>query len=50
MQDRMVSNHFNGYTTAVAPVEHAGLAQRSPLPPILSAFFDADLVHHEVNT
>jgi len=50
MQDGMVSIHVNGYTTAVAPVEHAGLAQRSLLSPILSAFFDADPVHHKVNT
>lgn len=37
MQDRMASIHFDGYSTAVAPIEHAGLAQGSPLSPMLFA-------------
>jgi len=50
MQNRTASIHFDGFSTEVTPIEHAGLAQGSPLSPILFAFFNADLVDQEVNT
>lgn len=50
MQGRRSSIHFDGFSTETAPLEHAGLAQGSPLSPILFAFFNADLVDQDVNT
>lgn len=39
-----------GLRHSVAPLPYAGLAQGSPLSPILFAFFNSDLVGQEVNT
>jgi hypothetical protein len=50
MQDRTASIQFDGFETKIAPLPHTGLAQGSPLSPILFAFFNADLVDQEVNT
>ena len=50
MEDRTASIHFDDFETEVAAVPHAGLAQGSPLSPILFAFFNADLVDQEVDT
>jgi hypothetical protein len=43
MSDRQANIGFDGYQTAVAPLENARLAQGSPLSPILFAFFNSDL-------
>jgi ribonuclease HI len=49
MEDRSASIKFDDYETAVAPLENAGLAQGSPLSPILFAFFNSDLVDQPVD-
>jgi hypothetical protein len=49
MKDRSASIKFDDYETAVAPLENAGLAQGSPLSPILFAFFNSDLVDQPVD-
>jgi hypothetical protein len=43
MSDRQANIGFDGYQTAVALLENAGLAQGSPLSPVLFAFFNSDL-------
>jgi hypothetical protein len=50
MDGRTASIKFDDFKTEEAPLEHAGLAQGSPLSPILFAFFNADLVNQPVDT
>ena len=50
MQDRMASIQFDGFSTEVAPLSFAGLAQGSPLSPILFTFVNSDLVDQVVDT
>ena len=50
MEDRMANIQFDGFQTETANLPYAGLAQGSPLSPILLAFFDADLVDQLVDT
>lgn len=50
MEDRSASIKFDDFETEVAPLENAGLAQGSPLSPILFAFFNSDLVDQQVDT
>lgn len=49
MDSRFASIRFDDFETDVAPLENAGLAQGSPLSPILFAFFNSDLVNQPVN-
>ncbi len=49
MNDRHASMGFDDFRTAMGPLPNAGLAQGSPLSPILFAFFNADLVEQPVN-
>jgi hypothetical protein len=49
-RDRMASIQFDGFVTGVASLPGVGLAQGSPLSPILFAFFNLDLVDQGVNT
>src|ERR1700712_2277321 len=49
MEDREASIKFDDFETEVKPLENAGLAQGSPLSPILFAFFNSDLVNQPVN-
>ena len=47
MKEKAANIKFDDFETEVAPLEHAGLAQGSPLSPlspILFAFFNSDLV------
>lgn len=44
MSDRYASIGFDDFRTEVTPLANAGLAQGSPLSPILFAFFNSDLV------
>jgi hypothetical protein len=48
MSDRHANIGFDDFRTEVAPLSNAGLAQGSPLSPILFAFFNSDLVDQEV--
>ncbi|KAI2756346.1 hypothetical protein DTO006G1_7986 [Penicillium roqueforti] len=48
MSERHASIGFDDFRTEVAPLSNAGLAQGSPLSPILFAFFNSDLVDQEV--
>jgi hypothetical protein len=48
MSDRHASIGFDDFRTVTAPLANAGLAQGSPLSPILFAFFNADLVNQPV--
>jgi ribonuclease HI len=50
MSDRHANIGFDDYRTETEPLLHAGLAQGSPLSPILFAFFNADLVDQPVNS
>lgn len=50
MEGRSVSIKFDDFETESGPLENAGLAQGSPLPPILFAFFNSDLVDQPVDT
>ena len=50
MEARSASIKFDDFQTAVAPLENAGLAQGSPLSPILFAFFNSDLVDQPVDS
>jgi ribonuclease HI len=50
MEGRTASIKFDDFETEVRPVENAGLAQGSPLSPILFAFFNSDLVDQPVDT
>jgi hypothetical protein len=49
MKDRFASISFDNFQTEVSPLENAGLAQGSPLSPILFGFFNSDLVNQPVN-
>jgi len=49
MEDRMASLKFDDFETDTTPLEYAGLAQGSPLSPILFTFFNSDLVDQPVN-
>jgi hypothetical protein len=49
MENRYASITFDDFQTEVAPLENAGLAQGSPLSPILFGFFNSDLVDQPVN-
>ncbi|THC88516.1 hypothetical protein EYZ11_012034 [Aspergillus tanneri] len=49
MEDRAASIGFDDFETRVAPLENAGLAQGSPLSPILFTFFNSDLVDQTVD-
>ncbi|THC87933.1 hypothetical protein EYZ11_012624 [Aspergillus tanneri] len=48
MSDRHASIGFDDFRTEVTPLANAGLAQGSPLSPILSAFFNSDLVDQPI--
>lgn len=50
MSGRQASIRFDDYQTTVAPLDNAGLAQGSPLSPILFAFFNCDLVDQPVDS
>lgn len=49
MNDRHASIGFDDFRTAMEPLANAGLAQGSPLSPILFTFFNTDLVEQPVN-
>jgi hypothetical protein len=49
MEDRSASLRFDDFETPIVPLANAGLAQGSPLSPILFAFFNSDLVDQPVN-
>ena len=48
MSERYASIGFDDFRTEVAPLVNAGLAQGSPLSPILFTFFNSDLVDQPV--
>ena len=50
MSDRHANIGFDDYRTETALLANAGLAQGSPLSPILFAFFNADLVDQPVDS
>ena len=50
MSDRYANIGFDDFRTKTEPLVHAGLAQGSPLSPILFAFFNADLVDQPVDS
>lgn len=50
MRDRTASIHFDGFSTKVSPLKNAGLAQGSPLSPILFTLLNSGLVNQEVDT
>jgi ribonuclease HI len=50
MSDRHANIGFDDFRTETELLVHAGLAQGSPLSPILFAFFNADLVDQPVNS
>jgi ribonuclease HI len=50
MSDRYANIGFDDFRTETEPLAHAGLAQGSPLSPILFAFFNADLVDQPVDS
>ena len=49
MSGRQANIGFDDYHTEVAPLDNAGLAQGSPLSPVLFAFFNCDLVDQPVD-
>ena len=49
MSGRQANIGFDDYLSEVAPQDNAGLAQGSPLSPILFAFFNCDLVDQPVD-
>ncbi|THC90426.1 hypothetical protein EYZ11_010103 [Aspergillus tanneri] len=48
-KDRTANVGFDDFETETAPLPNAGLAQGSPLSPILIAFFNSDLVDQPVD-
>lgn len=48
MEDRQANIAFDGFSTSVETISSAGLAQGSPLSPILFAFYNSDLVNQSV--
>ena len=50
ISDRHANIGFDDFRTETAPLVNAGLAQGSPLSPILFAFFNADLVDQPVDS
>lgn len=50
ISDRHTSIGFDDFRTEPTPLVNAGLAQGSPLSPILFAFFNSDLVDQPVNS
>ncbi|GAA3296697.1 hypothetical protein GCM10020218_080510 [Dactylosporangium vinaceum] len=50
MSDRHANIGFDDFRTDTEPLVNAGLAQGSPLSPILFAFFNADLVDQPVDS
>ena len=48
MSDRHANIGFDDFRTDMSPLANAGLAQGSPLSPILFAFFNSDLVDQRV--
>jgi hypothetical protein len=49
MSDRHASIGFDDFRTSTKPLANAGLAQESPLSPILFAFFNTELVDQPVD-
>ncbi|KAF4233525.1 hypothetical protein CNMCM6805_009182 [Aspergillus fumigatiaffinis] len=49
MENRYANITFDDFHTEVSPLENAGLAQGSPLSPILFGFFNSDLVDQPVD-
>jgi hypothetical protein len=50
MSDRHANIGFDDFCTETAPLVNVGLAQGSPLSPIVFAFFNADLVDQPVDS
>ena len=50
MRNRMASTHFDGYSTEIGLLENAGLAQGSPLSPILFTLINSGLVDQAVDS
>jgi ribonuclease HI len=50
MTGRQASIRFDDYQTEIAPLDNAGLAQGSPLSPILFTLFNNDLVDQPVDS
>lgn len=48
MSDRFANIGFDNFRTKIAPLDNAGLAQGSPLSPILFTFFNSELVDQAV--
>ena len=49
MENRYANITFDDFQTEVTPLENAGLAQGSPLSPILFGFFNSDLVDQPID-
>jgi Reverse transcriptase (RNA-dependent DNA polymerase) len=50
IRDQMASIYFDGFSIEVGLLENAGLAQGSPLSPILFTLINSDLVDQEVDS
>lgn len=50
MQDPAASIHIDGFSTKVSELQNAGLAQGSPLSPILFTLLNSGVVNQEVDT
>jgi hypothetical protein len=48
MSDRFANIGFDDFRTEITPLDNTGLAQGSPLSPILFTFFNSDLVDQAV--